>query len=231
MVRDYIIKTASLLLLIGFACGLIGQIELLKPGISFMSPSLWPQLLTLHVWATAISLIVICLSTISLIRDKTTLGQWVIWLGFAIVPILIGILTNLMLENVQAPDSYLKDTSYLKETTFVTANRHAYGTAVLLVALGGLSALQRVKFESLSLIISFGFALLITASGVTLAILQAALGVSGLPKQYIDYPIVFAPFQFYSSVAAITCFFLSAVYVILLWRHSDKKAGAIEEVF
>jgi len=225
MVRDYIIKTASLLLLIGFACGLIGQIELLKPGISFMSPSLWPQLLTLHVWATAISLIIICLSTISLIRDKTTLGQWAIWLGFAIVPILIGILTNLMLENVQSPDSYLKD------TTFVTANRHAYGTAVLLVALGGLSALQRVKFESLSLIISFGFALLITGSGVTLAILQAALGVSGLPKQYIDYPIVFAPFQFYSSVAAITCFFLSAAYVILLWRHSDKKAGAIEEVF
>lgn len=113
----------------------------------------------------------------------------------------------------------------------VTANRHAYGTAVLLVALGGLSALQRVKFESLSLKISFGFALLITVSGVALVLLQAQLGLYGLPRRYIEYPIEFAPLQFYSSIAAITCFFLSAFYVILLWRHSNKKTGTIEEVF
>ncbi len=225
MIRNYIIKTASLFLLVGFACGLAGQVELIKPRVSFMSPSLWPQLLTMHVWATAISLVVICLSTVSLIRDRNTLGQWVIWLGFATVPLLFGVLINLMLASVQSLDSYITD------TTLVTANRHAYGTAVLLVALGGLSALQSVKFESLSLKISFGFALLITASGVALAFLQLQLGSHGVPRQYIDYPIEFAPLQFYSSVAAITCFFLSGFYVILLWRHSNKKAGTIEEVF
>ncbi|MDB2439917.1 hypothetical protein N9W89_14485 [Hellea sp.] len=225
MIRDYIVKTASVLLLVGLACGLAGQVELLKPRVSFMSPSLWPKLLTLHIWATAISLVVIVLSTISLIRDRTALGQWAIWLGFGAVPLLFGILINLTLANVQSPQSALEDTVYL------TANRHAYGTAALLVALGGLSALQQVKFKSLSLKVSFGFALLITGSGVALALLQALLGLNGFPRRYIDYPIQFAPFQFYSSVAAITCFFLSANYVILLWRHSNKKAGAIDEVF
>jgi len=225
MIRDYIVKAASLLLLVGLACGLAGQVELIKPRISFMSPSLWPPLLTLHVWGTAISLVVICLSTISLIRDKTTLGQWAIWLGFGTVPLLFGLLINLMLTNVQSPDNYLTDT-YL-----VTANRHAYGTAVLLVGLGGLSALQRVRFESLSLKLSFVFALLIAGSGVALTLLQAQLGLNGLPRRYMDYPSEFAPLQFYSSVAAIICLFLSAAYVILIWRHSDKKTGTIEEVF
>jgi len=224
MVRNYIIKIASLLLLIGLAAGLAGQIELMKPGISFMSPDLWIKILPLHVWATAISLILISLSTISLIRDKAALGQWAIWLGLGAVPLLFGLLINLMLSNVQSHDSYLTD------TTFLTANRHAYGTAVLLVALGGLSALQKVKFKSLSLKFSFGFASSITFSGVAFVFLQVRLGLHGLPRRYIDYPIEFAPLQFYSSVAAIACFFLSAVYVILLWRHSDKKAGA-EEVF
>lgn len=226
MVRNYIIKTASVVLLIGFACGLAGQVELIKPGVSLMSDatSLWPRLLTLHVWATAISLVVICLSTISLIGDRDTSGQWAIWLGFGTIPLLFGVLINLMLTNVQSPDSYLTD------TTYVTAIRHAYGTAVLMVALGGLSAWQRMKFEGLPLKISFGFALLITGSGVALSLFQTQLGLNGLPKRYLDYPIEFAPLQFYSGVAAIACFFLSAVYVILLWRHSDRKTGA-EEVF
>jgi len=225
MVRNYIIKTASLLLLVGLACGLAGQVELIKPRISFMSPTIWPQLLTLHIWATSISLVIICLSTISLIRDRKTFRQWGVWLGFGTVPLLLGALINLMLANVQSPDSALKD------TVLITANRHAYGTAVLLVALGGLSALQRMKFESLSLKVSFSFALLITISGVLLVLLQASLGLNGVPRRYIDYPIQFAPLQFYSSVAAITCFCLSAFYVILLWQHSNKKAGTIEEVF
>ena len=225
MIRDYIVKAASLLLLVGLACGLAGQIELIKPGIFFLSPLLWPRILTLHVWMTAISLVVIFFSTASLIRDRTTVGQWAIWLGFGTVPLLVGLLINLMLTNVQSPNSALTD------TYFATANRHAYGTAALLVALGGLSALQRVRSESLSLKISFVFALLITGSSVALALLQSQLGLHGFPRRYIDYPIEFAPFQFYSSVAAILCFFLSAVYVILLWRHSDKKTVTIEDIF
>ena len=221
MIRGYIVKIASLLLLVGLACGLAGQVELIKPRISFMNLSLWSRLLTLHVWATVISLVVICLSTISLIRDRTTLGQWAIWLGFGTVPFLFALFMNLILINAQSPDSFLTG------TYFVTANRHAYGTAVLLVTLGGLSAWQRVRFESLSLKISFVFALLIAGSGSALAFLQYQLGLLRMPRKYIDYPIEFAPFQFYSSVAAIVCFFLSAVYVMLLLWHSDKKRGTI----
>lgn len=225
MTRVSIIKISVLLLFIGLLCGLTGQVELMKPRVSFLSESLWPQLLTVHVWATAISLTVICLSTISLVRDKTTIGQWAIWLGFAIVPILFGVLINLVLANAQSPNNFLADTVY------ITANRHAFGTAGLLFALGGLSAFQTVNFERFPLKISFAFALLISGSGVALAVLQCILGLNGLPRRYIDYPVEFASFQFYSSIAAISCFLLSAVYIILLWRHSYKRSSRLEEVF
>ena len=221
MVRDYIVKTASLLLLIGFGAGLAGQVELLKPGISFMSPERWSQILPLHVWATTISLVVICLSTISLIRNKTVLRLWAIWLGFAAIPFLSGALIHLLLANAGGPESYLSD-SY-----FMTANRHAFGTAVLLVALGGLSALQQVMFKSVPLKISFVFALLITGSGVAAAYLQASLGLNGLPRGYIDYPAQFAPLHFYSGVAAIACIFLSASYVIFLWRQKNPSVATV----
>lgn len=220
MVRDYIVKAACVLLLVGLAAGIIGQIELLKPGILFMSPLLWSPILSLHAWATPVSLLVICLSTISLIRNKTTLGQWAVWLGFCTVPLVFGVLINEVLANAQPPKNFIADTVYL------TANRHAYGTAALLVALGGLSALQKVRSKTLSLKISFGFAFLITSSGVALALLQAVLGLQGMPRRYLDYPHAFAQLQFYSSIVAIACFIMSAIYVILLWRHSDKKTGA-----
>jgi heme/copper-type cytochrome/quinol oxidase subunit 1 len=225
MTRVSIIKISVLLLFIGLLCGLTGQVELMKPRVSFLSESLWPQLLTVHVWATAISLTVICLSTISLVRDKTTIGQWSVWLGFAIVPILFGVLINLVLANAQSPNNFLVDTVY------ITANRHAFGTAGLLFALGGLSAFQTVNFERFPLKISFAFALLISGSGVALAFLQSIVGFNGMPRRYIDYPDAFAPFQFYSSISAIACFCLSVIYLILLWRHSYKKSSKIEEVF
>jgi len=224
MVREYIVKTASLFLLIGLICGLAGQVELIQPRVSFMRPSLWPHLLTLHIWATTISLVVICLSTFSLIRDRTTFGQWAIWLGLGILPFLLGVVINLMLTNVETSNRFLMD------TVLVTSNRHAFGTAALMFALGGLSALQRVKFVGLSFKISFVFALLIAASGFILSLLQSRLGSYGLPRGYIEYPIEFAPLQFYSSVAAIACFILSVIYVIVLWQHSDDKIG-VGEVF
>ncbi|WP_026942900.1 heme-copper oxidase family protein [Hellea balneolensis] len=225
MIRDYIVKAATLLLFVGFASGLVGQVELMRPGISFISPELWTKILPVHVWAMIISTAVIVLSTISLIGDRTILGQWAIWLGFSTIALLCGALLNLALSNVQSPDSFITD------TYFITANRHAYGTALLLVALGGLSALQKVKFESLPLKTSFVFALLVTSTGIALAFLQSQLGLYGLPRQYIDYPNEFASLQLYSSIAAITCCLLSVVYIIILWHHSNKKVGTIEEVF
>jgi len=225
MVINYIGKAACVVLLIGFASGVAGQVELMTPGIAFMRPSLWTGILTLHMWATPISLAVICLSTISLIRDRTTFGQWAVWLGFCAVPLLFGALISLVLANAQSSQSLLGDTVYL------TANRHAFGTAALLVALGGLSALQKVKSKNVSLRMSFGFALLITSSGVAMVFLQTLLGMQAMPRRYIDYPQAFAQFQFYASFAAIACFSFSAIYVILLWRCSDEKAGKIEEVF
>jgi len=225
MVRDYIVKAASLLMIVGFSAGVVGQAELLKPGISYMNFSLWDKILTVHIWATPVSLAAICLSTISLIRDRRALGQWAIWLGFCAVPLLFGVLINVILANVQSPESALFDTVYL------TANRHAYGTAALLVALGGLSALQKVKSKYLSFKVSFGFAFLISCSGVALAFLQARLGMQGMPRRYIDYPHEFAQSQFYSSIAAMTCFTLAAIYVMLLWRCPDEKVEKIGEVF
>jgi hypothetical protein len=47
----------------------------------------------------------------------------------------------------------------------------------------------------------------------------------------MDYPNEFAEVQFYSSIAAIACFSLSAIYLFLLWRSSDEAPGKIEEAF
>jgi len=189
-----------------------------------MSQSFWPQLISLHAWATAISLVVICLSTISLIRHRSTLGHWAVWLGVCTVPALLGVSMHFMHATATA-------NSYLADTVYLTAYHHAYGTAVLLVALGGLTALKKMKSGNFSLKISFVFALLITISGVVLTLQQAGLGLNGMPRRYIDYPHEFAQLQFYSSIAAIACFSLAAIYVIILWRHSDKKSGKVEEVF
>jgi len=224
MVRDYIITIACVLMLLGFAAGITTQVELLRPGVLFLDAHIWSQIVTLHVWATIISIVVICLITIPLIRHKKTFGQWAIWLGFSIFPLLYGLLVTLIFNN--APSDTL-----LEDTVLLTAKRHAYGTAALLVALGGLSALQKVRLKNLLLKTSFGFALLITGSGIALAIYQTQLGVTGIPRGYNDYPQNFAQVQFYSSLAGIVSLSLSAIYVILLWRCSDKKTEKIEDVF
>jgi len=222
MLRDSIIKTACLLMLFGFTTGIITQVELMKTGTSFMSQSVWSLLLFLHVWATTIALVAILLCTISFIRHRATFGQWAVWLGFCTVPVLFGILLHFIYISAQAEDSYLE------HTTFLTAYRHAYGMTVLLAAIGGLSALKKMKCPNLSFKTSFGFAFLITTSGITMTALQAGLGLNGLPRRYIDYPYAFAHLQLYSSIAAIGCFSFSTIYIILLWRLSDEK---IEEVF
>ncbi len=224
MISDKISKAACVLMLIGFAAGIILQIELLKPGISFLSDPVWPHLITLHIWATVISLLTIILSTFSFIRYRETFGLWGIWLGFCLVPILIGVLLHVMLKNA-SEDSY-----YLSVSLYVTAYRHAFGVAVLLAALGGLSALNKVKLKTVSLTISFSFALLITAFGIVLTVLQASIGINGLPKGYVDYPYAFAQLQFYSGLAAMACLSLSAAYVVYLWRCPVRTAK-VEEVF
>lgn len=205
----------------GFAAGIILQIELLKPGISFLNQSIWPHLITLHIWASAISLLIICLSTLSFLRQKETWGLWSIWLGFSIVPILFGVLLQLMLKN-SPPNNYLSD------TLFTTAYRHAFGIAVLLAALGGLSAASKMKRKMISLTVAFGFAGLITAAGTILIVLQARVGTNGIARRYIDYPVEFAALQFNSGIAAIACLSLCAAYVVYLWRCPVKTVKAAE---
>ena len=161
MLRDQIVKATCLLMFIGFAAGLIVQIELLKPGVSVLGPSVWPKLLALHIWTTPISLLMICVSTISFSRHKETLELWGIWLGFSLVSILLGALLQVILKNA-GTDSYLSDSLY------VTAYRHAFGLAVLCVALGGLSAMNEIKQKRISFPISISFAVLITATGTAL---------------------------------------------------------------
>lgn len=208
---------------VGFAAGIILQIELLNPRIWFLSDAVWPSLLTLHAWSTPLALLVICLSTISYIRPKNIWGLWRIWLGFCIVPLLFAALLQLITTNAST-DNFLSDTMY------VTGFRHALGTAVLLAALGGLSAMNKVKLKVFSRKISFIFALFIASSGTVLAVFQTVLGLNGMPRRYIGYPNEFAQLQLYSGIAAITCFSLSAAYVIFLWRR-PYKIGIAEEVF
>ena len=180
MSRSYIIKTSCVLMLIGFSAGIIAQVELLKPGISFLNRSIWPTLLTLHIWATSISLVAACLSTISFIRYRITFGQWGVWGGLAIVPFAMGALLYYLLKN--QPDG-----GFIMNSTYPTAVRHAFGTVVLLIALGGLSAWKKTRVANLSLKISFAFALLIMVTGVTLAFFQGRLGIMGMPQKAIDY--------------------------------------------
>jgi len=224
MLRETVLRAACLLLFIGLAAGFILQIELLKPGVSFLNDSVWPKLLTLHIWATPLSLLAICLSTMSFVRHKETWGLWGIWLGFCLVPIAFGVLLQFILSN-SPNESY-----YLSVSLFVTAYRHAFGIAILMAAFGGLSAVNKMKSKRVSRKISFGFALSITATGIALTTIQAGIGINGLPKGYIDYPYAFAPAQFLTGIAAMTCMGLSAAYLVYLWR-CPSEVKKMEEVF
>ena len=226
MIREYIVKFACFFLMLGLTAGTIIQIELLKPGILLLSETAaYSYLLPAHIWLTSISLLVIFASTISLIRQGSTLGHWAVWLGGALfILILAGAPLQLTLSRLPS-DTYLADTYYL------TASRHAYGIAFLLASLGGLTALIKIKVKTFPLKISFGFASLITLSGSALTILQAGLGQNGLPRRYIDYPEQFADPQFYSSVAAMACFGLSVIYIIMLWRGSRNASEKSEDIF
>ena len=203
----------------GFAAGIILQIELLKPGISFLDQSIWPHLITLHIGATALSLLIIGLSAISFIRQRETWGLWGIWLGLSIVPILIGALLHLMLKN-------LPTDNYLSDTLFTTAYLHAFGIAVLLAALGGLSAMNRMKRKIISFKVSFGFAGSIAVAGTILTVIQASAGLNGIARRYIDYPAEFAQLQLFSGISAIACLSLSIAYVVYLWRCPVKTKAA-----
>lgn len=210
---------------LGLAAAIATQLELMMPGVSFLNASIWSQMVTFHIWATILSIVVIGLMTLPLIRHKKTFGQWTVWLGFSIIPLLYGLLITLVIDKAQSQPSFIADTLLL------TASRHAYGTAALLATLGGLSALQKVRLKSISLKVSFLFAPLIAGSGTLFAISQTQLGVFGMPRRYNEYPQEFAQVQFYSSLTGIACLSLSAIYLILLWRCSDKKTEKIEEVF
>lgn len=210
-------------MLIGLASGIFVQVEHLQPGVQFMNASIWYKLVSLHAWTLSISLIAILLGTLSLVRNKTTLGLWAIWVGLSAVLLLFGGVIHLTQMNAQ-PDSALLDTVH------TTAYLHAYGTAILMVALGGLSASKRVKLKTMSLKIPIIFGLLIAGSAVVYILLQAGLGLNGMPRRYIDYPQAFAPLQFYSSIAAIACLSLSVVYVIFLWQYSNKGTPKVEDV-
>jgi heme/copper-type cytochrome/quinol oxidase subunit 1 len=223
MVRDALIKAACALLLIGFASGIFMQIELLRPGVSFANEVIRPHLITLHIWAMGISLTLICMCTLPYIRRKETWGLWAIWLGCCGLPILIGALFQLMLRNA-GPDSYLSDTYY------ATAIRHAFGVAALLAALGGLTAASKMKRKIISLGPISIFAVLISISGTVIAFLQANIGRIGMPRRYIDYPAEFAALQLASGIAAIACFGIAAAYLVYLWRR-PSKAETIEAVF
>lgn len=224
MAREYILKFACGFLFVGLAAGLIGQIELMSPGTLFLSEAAWLPILKLHVWATSISLCVICAFTVPLLRHKITALYWIVWGASAVLPLSNGLVIQLMLSNAGA-DAYLNDTVY------VTANRHAYGIVGLCFALGGLSAWQKMKGKSVPLKFTIPIAILVTLSALMLIITQAALGLNGMPSRYIDYPQEFAQSQFFVSLAAIICLSLAGLYLGLLWGRPDERAANLNDVF
>lgn len=222
--RDYILKSACGLLFIGLVAGLIGQIELMHPGILFLSEAAYLHIVRIHVWATSISLVIICLFTLPLVGRKGTGRFWIIWGVAGVLPLLIGLVINLMLFSAGA-DAYLHDTVY------ATANRHAYGLVALCFALGGISAWQTGKGKSVPLKVTIPIVILISVSALVFILLQASLGLSGMPRRYVDYPEAFALSQFYASLAAIICLGLAGLYLVLLWRRPDERAAYLDDVF
>lgn len=224
MARDYILKFGCGLLFVGLAAGLIGQIELMQPGILFLSEAAYLRLVQAHFLATPLSLGIICLVTLPMVGRKGTGRYWIVWGAAAFLPLFIGLVIQLMLSHAGA-DAYLHDTVYK------TANRHAYGVAGLCFALGGLSAWQKMKGKSVPFKIAIPTATLISLSAVLLIIAQAGLGLSGMPRRYIDYPQEFAQSQFFVSLAAIICLSLAGLYLVLLWRRPDERAAFLDDVF
>ena len=218
MTSDYILKSACGLLFIGLVAGLIGQIELMKPGIMFLSEAAWVPILKLHIWATSISLCVICAFTLPLLRRKITVGYWIVWGAAAVLPLLIGLVLQLMLSTAVAG-------SFLHDSVYATANWHAFGVVGLSIALGGISAWQKMKGKSVPLKITIPIAILVSLSTIIFIIAQARLGVYGMPRRYVDYPEAFAQLQFVVSLSAIICVSLAGLYLVLLWRRPDERAA------
>ena len=224
MITDNVLKSACGLLFIGLAAGLIGQIELMWSGILFLSEAAYLRLVQVHFWVTPLSLGTICLVTLPMVRRKGTRRHWIVWGLAATIPLLSGLVIQLMLLNVH-PDAYLHDTVY------ATAIRHAYGNVGLCFALGGISAWLTEKGKSLPWKVTIPIAVLISVSALMFILLQASLGLNGMPRRYVDYPQPFALLQFYASLAAIICLSLAGLYLVLLWRRPDERATCLDDVF
>jgi len=149
---------------------------------------------------------------------KGTARHWIIWGVAAALPLLNGMVLQLMLSNAGAE-------GYLHDTVYITANRHAYGV------LGGISAWQTGKGKSVPWKITIPIAVLISVSALVFILLQASLGLNGMPRRYVDYPQAFALLQFYASLAVVICLGLASLYLVLLWLRPDERAAYLDEVF
>ena len=224
MTTDRVLRSACGLLFIGLSAGLLGQIELMRPGILFLSETAYLRLVQAHLWTTTLSLGIICLVTLPMVGRKGTVRYWILWGLAAATPLLNGLVIHLMLSTLDA-------NAYLHDTVYTTANRHAYGIVGLCVALGGISVWQTGKGKSVPLKFAIPIAVSLSISAFVFIIFQASLGLNGMPRRYVDYPEAFALLQFYASLSAITCLSLAGLYLVLLWRRPDESAAYLDDVF
>jgi heme/copper-type cytochrome/quinol oxidase subunit 1 len=224
MTTDRVLRSACGLLFIGLSAGLLGQIELMRPGILFLSETAYLRLVQAHLWLTPLALGIICLVTLPMVGRKGTVRYWILWGLAAATPLLNGLVIHLMLSTLDA-------NAYLHDTVYTTANRHAYGIVGLCVALGGISVWQTGKGKSVPLKFAIPIAVSLSISAFVFIIFQASLGLNGMPRRYVDYPEAFALLQFYASLSAITCLSLAGLYLVLLWRRPDERAAYLDDVF
>lgn len=220
--QRYALSLSLVLVVIGLACGVAGQIELLQPELAFFSQRAWITALPVHRLALLAGLGLCVLATLPALRHRAAWGEWAVWGAAALFCVAAGVYLTVFLQRISAVNSSLHD------TVFMSARWHAFGLAFMMVAIGGVSAGLRSWGIRLSALVSLMFAAGVLVSGGAMVWYQAQLGFMGVPAGYIDYPSFFTAQQQKAGYAGLACLGVMIALAVRMWAASRKAKADVQ---
>lgn len=157
-------------------------------------------------------------ASLACFRDQPSRRAAAPWLVFALFLAAIAAYLRLVLGEV-GPDYVLHDTYY------TVAAWHAGGGALAHLMLGLWSAVARKAGKEMLGWLSAVLAGAITLAWTVMIILQAQLGLMGMPRLYADYPEAFSALQARAGMSAAIAVFLFAVALVRLGVARTRIVG------
>lgn len=206
---------AGALILLG---GVFVAAALFQGGRFAMAPA---GLTPLGLAAVAISVVA---ASLACFRDQPSRRASAPWLVFALfLAVMAGAMRQM--RSSAGIDTVLSD------TYFTVAIWHAAGGALVLLALGLLSAVARRAGKHLLGWLSAILAGVTTLAWAGMVISQAQLGLVGMPRLYADYPELFSPLQARAGLCAVLAVLLGLIAVVRLAvarpRPRDEGPAAV----